>query len=377
LPGTFEQGTGFLEDRGFSIAAVHWELGQGAEPPRFIDRDGNIRYVEGAGLAIVRDATDFLAHAAADSSGTPNPLKGAISRTLAAGKSQSGVVLRTFLFHGYNIAEGRRVFDGMHVFVSWAGVLPKLQSGTGPTSSTNDFPTYDDPDFRGAIENPLTIGDLIKVVEDRGGGPSTHRFDQYNDRLFGWACLAIAYRRRRPVRIVRYLEANRIPTCSGKIRWDNDRVKTMLKNETYAGIRYFNRMTRVKKGDREGKALIRGQWVYREPSEWIAVTVPAIVSREVFDKVQEQLREHDARYCQPATHYLLSGLVQCGVCGSGCSSFRRWQKVVRPSGTVSVYHHAAYGCNRRARENSHDERRLNAATIPQSPRISLRATSST
>jgi hypothetical protein len=115
----------------------------------------------------------------------------------------------------------------------------------------------------------------------------------------------------------------------------------MLKNETYAGIRHFNRMTRVKKGDRQGKKLVRGQWVYRDRSDWIAVKVPAIVSREIFDTVQQRIRQHDARYCQPVTHYLLSGLVQCGVCGSGCSSFRRWQKVVRPLGAVSVYHHAA------------------------------------
>jgi hypothetical protein len=53
-------------------------------------------------------------------------------------------------------------------------------------------------------------------------------------------------------------------------------------------------MTRVKKGDREGRKLIRGQWVYREPSEWLVVNVPAVVSRELFDKVQERLREHDA-----------------------------------------------------------------------------------
>ena len=38
----------------------------------------------------------------------------------------------------------------------------------------------------------------------------------------------------------------------------------MLKNETYAGTRYFNRMTRAKEGDPEGKKLIRGQWVYRD-----------------------------------------------------------------------------------------------------------------
>jgi site-specific DNA recombinase len=164
------------------------------------------------------------------------------------------------------------------------------------------------------------------------------------------------------VTISRHLEERRILTSKGRQRWDNDRIKTMLKNETYAGIRYFNRMMRVKKGDREGKKLVRGQWVYRDPSEWLAVTVPAIVSRELFDKVQDQLREHDARYCQPVTHYLLSGLVQCGVCGSGCSSFRRWQKVVRPSGTVSVYHHAAYRCNRRARENMHDRTQIERCT---------------
>jgi site-specific DNA recombinase len=160
------------------------------------------------------------------------------------------------------------------------------------------------------------------------------------------------------VTISRHLEVRRVLTCKGRQRRDNDQIKRMLQNETYSGIRYFNRMTRVKKGDREGKKLIRGQWVYRDPSEWIAVNEPAIVSREVFDKVQERLREHDARYCQPVTHYLLSGLVQCGVCGSGCSSFRRWQKVVRPSGTVSVYHHAAYRCNRRARENNHDRTQI-------------------
>jgi hypothetical protein len=71
--------------------------------------------------------------------------------------------------------------------------------------------------------------------------------------------------------------------------------------------------------NRDGKKVIRGKWIFRDRPDWIAVKVPAIVSRELFDRVQEQLREHDARYCQPVTHYLLSGLVQCGVCGSGCS----------------------------------------------------------
>src|ERR1700745_705978 len=76
MSGTFEGGTGFLQDSGFSVAEVYWELGQGAELPSFTDADGKMRYVEGAGFAIVRDAADFFAHAAADAAGGSKPLKG-------------------------------------------------------------------------------------------------------------------------------------------------------------------------------------------------------------------------------------------------------------------------------------------------------------
>ena len=46
----------------------------------------------------------------------PNPLEGAINRTLASGKSQDGRFLKTFLLNGFNMAGNRRAFDGMHVF---------------------------------------------------------------------------------------------------------------------------------------------------------------------------------------------------------------------------------------------------------------------
>ena len=169
--GTFEVGTGFLQDRGFAVAEVSWELGQGAELPSFTDPSGQKRFVEGVGFAIVRDAADFLAHAASDTAGTANPLQSAIKRTLAAGKSQSGRYLKTFLLNGFNMVEGRRVFDGMHVFVSGAGMLPIMQSGTGPQSSATGAPSFDDPEFRGVHEDVLTIGDIISRVKARGETP--------------------------------------------------------------------------------------------------------------------------------------------------------------------------------------------------------------
>ncbi|MCP3386137.1 alpha/beta hydrolase domain-containing protein [Bradyrhizobium sp. CCGUVB4N] len=171
LPGTLEQGTGFLQDHGFAVAEVFWELGQGADLPSFADADGKTRFVEGVGFAIVRDAADFFAHAASDKDGTPNPLRGAINRVLASGRSQDGRFLKTFLLNGFNMIGNRRVFDGMHVFVSAAGLLPILQTGLGPMSSAEGAPTFDNPDFPGVNDGPLTIGEITAKVETRGEVP--------------------------------------------------------------------------------------------------------------------------------------------------------------------------------------------------------------
>ena len=169
--GTTEVGTGFLQDHGFAIAEVMWELGQGADLPTFEDASGKKHFVEGVGFAIVRDATDFLRNASADSLGTPNPLHGAIKHVLASGKSQSGRYLKTFLYNGFNIADGRRMIDGMHVFVSGAGMLPIMQSGTGPKSSATGAPDFSDPEFPGVHDSVLTIGEIIKHVKERGEKP--------------------------------------------------------------------------------------------------------------------------------------------------------------------------------------------------------------
>ena len=169
--GTTEVGTGFLQDHGFAIAEVMWELGQGADLPTFTDGSGNKHFIEGVGFAIVRDATDFLRNATADSAGTANPLHGAIKHVLASGKSQSGRYLKTFLYNGFNMVGGRRMFDGMHVFVSGAGMLPIMQSGTGPQSSATGAPDFAHPEFPGVHDGVLTIGEIIKHVKERGEKP--------------------------------------------------------------------------------------------------------------------------------------------------------------------------------------------------------------
>ena len=169
--GNIQQGTGFLEDQGFALAEVQWELGKGADLPSFTGPDGKMRYIEGVGFAIFRDTAEFLARTSGDEAGTPNPLRGAIDRVLASGKSQSGRFLKTYLFNGFNRVNGRRVVDGMHIFVSGAGMLPILTSSTGPESSGDKAPSFADPEFRGVNEGPFTIGEIVAAVEKRGEVP--------------------------------------------------------------------------------------------------------------------------------------------------------------------------------------------------------------
>ncbi len=90
---------------------------------------------------------------------------------LASGKSQSGRFLKTYLLHGFNRLNGHRVIDGMHIFVSGAGLLPILTSSAGPRSSGDAAPSFTDPEFRGVNEGPFTIGEIVAVVEKRGEVP--------------------------------------------------------------------------------------------------------------------------------------------------------------------------------------------------------------
>ena len=74
--------------------------------------------VLGLGFAAMRDAISFLRYETADAAGNANPLaaeSGPATTTLSLGISQSGRMLRDFLYQGFNEdVSGRIVFDGIH-----------------------------------------------------------------------------------------------------------------------------------------------------------------------------------------------------------------------------------------------------------------------
>jgi hypothetical protein len=75
--------------------------------------------VLGIGLAATRDIVSFFRHAAADGTGTPNPVTGIVRHAVAVGTSQSGNFIKTGIHLGFNEdLSGRIVFDGVFPYIA-------------------------------------------------------------------------------------------------------------------------------------------------------------------------------------------------------------------------------------------------------------------
>lgn len=123
-------------------------------------------------------------------------------------------------------------------------------------------------------------------------------------------------------------------------RWLVSALHAMLRNERYVGRVVWNRSRWVKAPD--GRRVRRE----RPPSEWIVSEGPAIVDRPTWDAVQAR---HAARHVYSGgagaqAQYLLSGILECALCGSKlvitgskgrtyyCSSHRHGGAAACPNG---------------------------------------------
>jgi DNA invertase Pin-like site-specific DNA recombinase len=155
-------------------------------------------------------------------------------------------------------------------------------------------------------------------------------------------------------RIAKRLEDMGAITKTGKKLWRRSFLKTVLCNETYLGVKYFNTMRIIREyanpiydiKHSTKKTIKRGR------EDWIGVEVPAIISRELFDRVQERLKDNRKRYRNPKQTQLLSTLVRCGCCGGSVYAYRRWVRSKR-KGPPCVRHSVAYKCNWRFRQQLH------------------------
>jgi len=123
--------------------------------------------------------------------------------------------------------------------------------------------------------------------------------------------------------VTRRLDAEGIPSATGKAHWDRSVVWGMLQNPAYMGRAAFGKTQvqphrpRVRPARHSAETPKKASCVARTPREdWIEIPVPPLVSEALFLAVQEQLEENRrlARQRRRGARYLLQGLIVCGHC---------------------------------------------------------------
>jgi hypothetical protein len=114
---------------------------------------------------------------------------------------------------------------------------------------------------------------------------------------------------------------------------------------------------------RAGGEIVR--WMFEAYAS--GTGIHTIVSQELFDQVQARMQEIREKYRHPLTHYVLRGLVECGECGAGFSSYRRYVGKQLTTGNRRIHHKAAYKCNFRPHECMHARENITHCHIRKSP----------
>jgi site-specific DNA recombinase len=121
----------------------------------------------------------------------------------------------------------------------------------------------------------------------------------------------------------RNLYENGIMPPKGKSRlWSSGTLDRLLTDTTYYGDHYYNKSESVPTKNPQNpkqkyRKVAKGSRKPRPKEEWMLIAVPKIIEKELFDKVQAQLRLH--KKINPRNNkrnsYLVSGLIEC-VCGN-------------------------------------------------------------
>src|SRR3954453_3833064 len=123
---------------------------------------------------------------------------------------------------------------------------------------------------------------------------------------------------------------------SGRHAWSPSTVHHILADPIYVGTAYANRYPyvpaakpRAQRGPHPGEATCRR---LRPRGQWIAISVPALVDQETWDRAQAQLARNAAlSFRNNARHsYLLRCLLTCEVCGLAMYGVTRPATATKP-----------------------------------------------
>ena len=119
--------------------------------------------------------------------------------------------------------------------------------------------------------------------------------------------------------IARRLTREGYPTPRGGTHWGETTVHRILGREAYLGVLHYNTSGWALGPSAEG-GTPRRKRVPRPAEEWIAISIPALLDKDVFER--SQARHATNQQFSPRNlheeQWLLRGLVRCGRCGRKC-----------------------------------------------------------
>ena len=123
------------------------------------------------------------------------------------------------------------------------------------------------------------------------------------------------------VKIIAHLVGHQINSPTGKSEWTSSTIHGILKNSAYRGIAYFGKrenceVTSTRLPGRSirlnGRRAAKRGTRLKDPAEWIAIPVSAIINDETFESAQDLLKTNkrlSLRNSKPGS--LLQGIVSC------------------------------------------------------------------
>lgn len=107
--------------------------------------------------------------------------------------------------------------------------------------------------------------------------------------------------------------------------WGRSTINKIIRNTSYIGTTYYNKHHCVEPTFRKSnkyRRMKRTSNRLRPKTEWVPISVPPILDKEIFDRAQQQVNANMVSSGRNCRHeYLLRGLIRCGGCDSpylGC-----------------------------------------------------------
>ncbi len=218
---------------------------------------------------------------------------------------------------GYLIEELARLNIQVHFFISPGSQLERYVRGyVAQEGMKKDLERMRQGQLLKALDGKVT------ARKRKYGYVKTHPKNTYYElhpeesKVMRWVYEQLIYNGWTLKMVADDLNARGVPTYFKASIWNKSTLYQLVRSPVYKGVFYAHKNNLVKNGKFDKAGRPRRTNITRPESEWIKVTVPAIVTEEEWRLAQEAMAKNAKRSYKNVDkrEWLLSGLLKCAIC---------------------------------------------------------------